>query len=993
MDNKKIIFQVTKTYMKKNRKRTLVTFLGILVMVMLMTAVFVGKDTVLDYMKNVVEETSGSWHYQVFDIDKKQLQQLKELDCVDKCEVSKPLGYTEFAESGDPDTTPFLELKEYSNDLLKLMNIKLKEGRYPKNPDEVIISARALREGSDIKLGDTIDVDCFERYVYAYTEEERQAAIDAGNEDCHVFFPPNYIIKPGETKKAPAHYQYYKDNCLIEMIHEPTGVNKSLTVVGIMEDPFFAAPGQGGYIAITGLDDSVGDDEKVNAVLTIDVNKKADSYGEIAKILDTSQTPEEREALLADNSSYTTKTGERIPVEKGRIDVNNMLLSFFDEGQNGTMNFIILFVQVFFVVLITAASLILIYNVFSMSYQERSKYLGMLSSVGATRRQKRWSVYYEVFSLLTLALPIGVGLGLIVVKGGVELLAPHFTKMFSITSANMAMERSFDVDFSVVINPVNILLVIIFSTLAVWISAWIPARKISKVGPVESIRGNETTKKHKKKGYKTYLGLMLKGKSENLIGRASVDRNRTATKGIIRSITSFVALTMIISFATGSIGDILNSEFGQDTMSVGTAYKGYKYVFEQGGFLDNEIYDLCKEDIMSSKEVTGYREWESIGSNDWIPVTYYKDEYTDAAKQVIKSWFPNGNAEEIQKYIEGKGAYDNSFINPYSEIVILEEDAFEKVAENAGIDLAKYEESETGPALIYDSIKLSSYDCTLFRGGAQKPDYSEYSFKEPLNVKAGDTIDLTFRNYQNDNEETYDLTAPVEFAGYIKDSDIEEYYDLKPDNLVVFISEKTRENIKQVNSELGDILCKSYKYLFFNVNTDDAGVLKKLSQIRDELNEPCLWPAEGLIDHTSFISAFTNVANIMAVCFTILVALICLLNLYNSVMGRSLARHKEFAVLYSMGMTGKQKNKMLTIENVRLLINAFIKSALITLAFVICLYQLISLRYRGVHITIPVLAIVATILVSIIGLMVFTKVCYRQNSNKQIIDEIRRESV
>ena len=47
MNNKKIIFQVTKIYMKKNRKRTLVTFLGILIMVILMTAVFVGKDTVL----------------------------------------------------------------------------------------------------------------------------------------------------------------------------------------------------------------------------------------------------------------------------------------------------------------------------------------------------------------------------------------------------------------------------------------------------------------------------------------------------------------------------------------------------------------------------------------------------------------------------------------------------------------------------------------------------------------------------------------------------------------------------------------------------------------------------------------------------------------------------------------------------------------------------------------------------------------------------------
>ena len=60
MNNKKIIFQVTRTYMMKNRKRTLVTFLGILVMVILMTAVFIGKDTVMGYMKNVAVAYKGS---------------------------------------------------------------------------------------------------------------------------------------------------------------------------------------------------------------------------------------------------------------------------------------------------------------------------------------------------------------------------------------------------------------------------------------------------------------------------------------------------------------------------------------------------------------------------------------------------------------------------------------------------------------------------------------------------------------------------------------------------------------------------------------------------------------------------------------------------------------------------------------------------------------------------------------------------------------------
>ena len=46
-------------------------------------------------------------------------------------------------------------------------------------------------------------------------------------------------------------------------------------------------------------------------------------------------------------------------------------------------------------VIVIIASSIMIYNAFAMSLTERMKYLGMLSSVGATRRQKKASVYYS----------------------------------------------------------------------------------------------------------------------------------------------------------------------------------------------------------------------------------------------------------------------------------------------------------------------------------------------------------------------------------------------------------------------------------------------------------------------------------------------------------------------------------------------------------------------------------------------------------------------
>ena len=92
MNNKKIVFQVTWEYMKKNRRRTLITFAGIVVMVMLMTAVFVGRDTVLDFLTNAVAAEKGSWHAQVYELNADQVEQVRALRYVKQVEVSRPLG-------------------------------------------------------------------------------------------------------------------------------------------------------------------------------------------------------------------------------------------------------------------------------------------------------------------------------------------------------------------------------------------------------------------------------------------------------------------------------------------------------------------------------------------------------------------------------------------------------------------------------------------------------------------------------------------------------------------------------------------------------------------------------------------------------------------------------------------------------------------------------------------------------------------------------------
>ena len=80
MRNTKIVHQVTLKHMKMNMKRTLISVIGIALMVMLLTTVLVGKDTAYRYFVDIASAKKGAYHYAVYNLDKEKLEKLKDLD-------------------------------------------------------------------------------------------------------------------------------------------------------------------------------------------------------------------------------------------------------------------------------------------------------------------------------------------------------------------------------------------------------------------------------------------------------------------------------------------------------------------------------------------------------------------------------------------------------------------------------------------------------------------------------------------------------------------------------------------------------------------------------------------------------------------------------------------------------------------------------------------------------------------------------------------------
>lgn len=153
-----VVHYVTFQYMKQNLRRTVTAFLGIVFMVLLMTCVFVGKDTGISYLEDVGEARDGKWHASIYDINSEELSEIESMEHVSDLAISKSMGMTAFNRSQNPEK-PYLNIRAYSEKCFDWMNIELSEGRFPTGTNEIILSESVREDGSSIQIGDEISAE------------------------------------------------------------------------------------------------------------------------------------------------------------------------------------------------------------------------------------------------------------------------------------------------------------------------------------------------------------------------------------------------------------------------------------------------------------------------------------------------------------------------------------------------------------------------------------------------------------------------------------------------------------------------------------------------------------------------------------------------------------------------------------------------------------------------------------------------------------------
>lgn len=575
-----VLNRLTIKNLRLNKKRTIVTIIGIILSTALMVGIGLLFSSFQDLMIRDTIGYSGKYEAKYNDVDLDKLNDIKNKNFTYFYE--KPIGFSKIESSNE--YKPYMYItsvnKEYFNEL------KLVDGSFPKNENEIVISNHVITNGGlNYKVGDIV--------TFTYGSRNIDGDITLANSE----------FVDGEDLTNEGTYTY--------------------KIVGIVERSNFESYSASGYTAFTV--DVNSDKGNVNLYVMFNKNKKIIKQSE----------------ELAKELNYN-----------GDINYNSTLLALYGESTYGNVMSSMGGMMIIMLSLVSIGCIIVIYNSFAISVMERKKEFGLLSSIGATKRQLSHTVFFEAVVVGVIGIILGI-LGAYIGIGCVILII------------NNLISDMLEYKLHLVTNPLFIIIPVIFMIIVIGVSAFIPSRRASKVSPIEAIRQNDDIKINKKKIRTSKLVLKLFG-IEGEIALKNIKRNKKKYRVTIVSL--FISIVLFISFSS-----YMNYTLNTASSVMGEVPYDYQIsYFGDDPNNDKEALDKINEIVKNSdvKEYVSY----SVSNLSIIGNYTYSDEYLDFYKSAygddgIKA-LNNLKYQYISIYILD----DNSY-NKYKKLIGLDKDS------------------------------------------------------------------------------------------------------------------------------------------------------------------------------------------------------------------------------------------------------------------------------------------------------------------------------
>lgn len=803
-----IFHKITLVNLKKNRMRTLVTIIGIILSAAMFTAVTTSAASLQRFLEDYYIYNDGSWYGAIFQLSNEEAEHVINESEVSGSVTLDQIGYAKLENCKD-NYKPYLYVCGAPENITDLLAVHVTEGRMPQNSSELLLPEHLANNGGiTYKIGDTLPLELGVRL----------------DEDKNILSSRDSLLVEEDETTYNAN-----DSVTLAETFQKTA-EKTYTVVGFYERPSFENYSAPGYTALTASD---------------------------------------RNSVTYHDVYFSLKNGKKLSgflsrYDKYDQDLNYNLMRLYGYSGEGSFNRVIKSLSAILIAIIVFGSISLIYNAFSISVSERKKQFGLLSSIGATRRQLMKSILFEASYLCVLAIPLGILFGLL----GIGVT-------FYFTGDMIAGFLASDTDISLGLHPSAAALILsaVIAFFTVLVSAYLPAKRALKVSAIDAIRqtGDIMISPRRVKTWKLTEKLFhFEGMIASKNYKRSRRKYRATVISLFLSVVLFISASSFCAYLTTSVGRIYTDNDYDITYSLPSAgeYTPDDFVAEISSVkgIKNTCYSTgtyvpmkIEEDSLSA-EYLSYRQSQMLQENDsdMISITFLQD-------SVFRDFLKEHRLKE------------DDYFHTEKPLALLMDSLH-----------------------IYDSAAGKYYDYPMF-SGSKIPEISilpcpilendvfdeEYSFPLAVGAKVSEIPEGCFAPGEN-SQLIYPFTMlPMVFSSL---DDSVEYANIPDLPLESSLNAYVR------------IRCEDHQQAY----NDIVEILDKNSHPTDNLYDISA-SAEGE-------RAMLTVVNIFSCGFIILISLIAAANVFNTISTNIILRKREFAMLKSVGLAPGGFRKMMWFE-------------------------------------------------------------------------------
>lgn len=884
MSQPNIISKYAKRTVFKNRGRTILTLVGIIVATAMFSVVMSARQSAIDILQNLADDDYGTWHVQAYSMTSKDYNHLLKDNRIKASAYVQEIGYEQDIINSDEAVfrrgyQPIYNTYDFfvgamSPNFSRMCKLKILKGELPQNDKEIIIPLEMYASDRfTYEMGNTLSINACARYF--------------------------------EGRKVNDLTEIHIDNHTgaYESLYEIE--KKEYTIVGVYVMPEYVKwSGIGFYTLLTVTQDTMPGNA-VNAYFELKDPTQYIAFSE-ENFESTSSYLYNKDYIRMVNSADDTKTIFRINT-----------------------------VGVTALAIIVLLAIMLIYNSFSTSSMERIRAIGLLKSVGATRRQIRQLMMCEAFYYIVIGIPVGVLFGNL----GSLVLFDRLQSMASQAGTYMLTQR---IDLNYRLSIDNTIGPALLALITIMVAIFIPTIRVSRISPIEAVRVNNvnTIKPLRKKSRGIMVRLL------GFTGALSLKNFFRYRKRYRATVLSIMVSILLILFTNSVIIDMKGqwkpqSETNTDRITY-TNYCGFSSFGKED---QNLFYSMSEVDSVYDSRMI-------VQANCYVLCDLY-----DTTKEFSADYTSYDDPKDRKQH-------EHEIRGVNVTAVFVDDSNFRKLCNQCGVKADDYVSYGSKLCLTNNTDILPALDM-------EDSPIAIKMFKEEVFP-----IDLELIFYRSSYQDTSTRVFPIQLTKVVDDLVPLPYEN---DNVIIYMP------ISRLLEYYHEDIIVAYELFEFYSTDPDQALPPMLTILQENFFQTTRLVDEGA--SYRMLNALTNMTQIVLYGYVMLLSLMCMLNVIMTVITNILFRRKEYILLTSVGMSRKTLFRMVISESV-----VYFMESLFMMGFIVAI-SVISLMILGISgfAKIDIWFCLVTILLHLLLIMGTTAFSLKHVMKYDVIEGLRKE--